>query len=118
MALKITASVRAATRKDDPTGVYVAYCPSLKLYSQGTTEERARQALNGAILLYLSTCIQHGILDKALAELGFADVSPVPTSSPKKMMEEFVAVEHYDETFEVDVPLYLLNQRDKELAVC
>lgn len=118
MALRITASVRAATRKDEHTGVYVAFCPSLKLYSQGTTEERARQALNGAVLLYLSTCIQHRILDKALAELGFAEVSAVPTNSPRQMMEEFVAVENYAEMFDVEVPLYLLNQQERELARC
>jgi predicted RNase H-like HicB family nuclease len=116
MALKITASVRAATRRDDDVGVYVAFCPTLQLYSQGTDEKRARQALESAILLFLSTCIKNGVLDEALKDRGFDGAASYDPKSPKQLSEEFVSIEKYDQTYELDVPLYLLTQSDKELT--
>jgi len=118
MAMKITASVRGATRKDDQTGVYVAFCPSLQLYSQGKDEEGAARALEGAVTLFLKCCITQGVLDKALKERGFAEASQATSLSPKQMIGEFIAIENYDRTFEFDVPLYLLNQQEKECSAC
>ncbi|MFI5338760.1 MAG: hypothetical protein ACHQ7N_02850 [Candidatus Methylomirabilales bacterium] len=40
-------------RYDERAKVYVAYAPSLNIYSQATTEEHARRALEGAIMLFL-----------------------------------------------------------------
>lgn len=114
MAMKITASVRGAIRKDDQTGVYVAFCPTLKLYSQGKDEVRAKNALEGAVQLFLQTCIRQGVLDMALKGCGFAEVAQTAALSPKQMIGEFVTIEKYDETFEFDVPLYLLKQQEKE----
>jgi predicted RNase H-like HicB family nuclease len=120
MALKITANVKAATRKDDQTGVYVAYCPALRLHSQGTDEKRAKSAIESAILLFLSTCIKHGKLEEALNNLGFETVATEDAKSPQQAMQEFIAIENanYDEVFEINIPLYLLNQRDKECVGC
>jgi len=116
MTLKITASVRAATRRDDDTGVYVAFCPTLQLYSQGTDEPRAKQALEGAILLFLSTCIKNGVLDEALQERGFSDAQSQDKKSPKQLSEEFVSIEKYDNTYEIDVPMYLLNRSEESMT--
>jgi predicted RNase H-like HicB family nuclease len=114
MALKITASVRAATRFDDDTKVYVAFCPSLNLYSQGTDEDRARSAIKSAVLLFLKTCIKHGVLDEALKDRGFSTAVSQNTRTPAEATRDFIAVENYDQTFDIDVPLYLLNQSEKE----
>ena len=116
MTLKITASVRAATRRDDDAGVYVAFCPTLQLYSQGTDETRARQAMEGAVVLFLSTCLKHGVLDQALQERGFSGASPSDTKSPKQLSEEFVSIEKYDHTYEIDVPIYLLNRSEESIT--
>jgi predicted RNase H-like HicB family nuclease len=116
MTLKITASVRAATRRDDEAGVYVAFCPTLKLYSQGTDEARARQAMESAIMLFMSTCIKIGVLNEALQERGFSDAISRDTKSPKQLSEEFVSIEKYEHTYEVDVPLYLLNRSEESMT--
>jgi predicted RNase H-like HicB family nuclease len=118
MAFKLTASVRAATRFDDATNVYVAYCPSLQLYSQGTDEKRARLAIESAVMLFLKNCINNGVLDEALKDRGFSSVSPENSKTPEQASRDFVAVEQYDQTFELDVPLYLLNQSEKDSHVC
>jgi predicted RNase H-like HicB family nuclease len=121
MALKITASVKAATRKDDQTGVYVSYCPALRLHSQGTDEKRARAAIRSAIMLFLSTCIKHGRLDEALQDRGFESMAMTEDAkSPQEAMKEFITLENanYEDVFEINVPLYLLNERDKEHVAC
>jgi hypothetical protein len=114
MTLKITASVKGAIRRDEQTGVFVAFCPALQVYSQGTDEPRAQEALKSAVVLFLSTCIKHAVLDEALKERGFSDVANSEPTSPKQKMGEYIAVEKYDETFDMDVPLYLLQQHAQE----
>jgi predicted RNase H-like HicB family nuclease len=118
MAMKFTARVRGATRKDEQTGVYVAYCPTLRLYSQGTDENRARAALESAVKLFLGTCLKHGMIDQALKERGFSEVSEAVLSSPQQQLEEFIAIKKYAEAFEFDVPLYLLNEQEKVGVPC
>lgn len=118
MALKITASMKAATRRDEQTGVYVAYCPALRLHSQGTDEKRAKSAIKSAIMLFLSTCIEHGKLDEALHNRGFETVATDDAKSPKQAQGEFITVEKYEGVFEVNIPLYLLSPQDKESTVC
>jgi hypothetical protein len=117
--VKITVSVRGATKRDGSTGVFVGFCPALQIYSQGTNEERVQKALMAAVLLFLSKCIECGVLDKALKVRGFKDVTSFEAASPKEMIDEFVAIEEYDETFEFDVPLYLLHSGEgRSTAPC
>jgi hypothetical protein len=118
MTLKITTRVRGATRKDEQTGLFIGYCPTLQLYSQGTDESRARAALESAVKLFLGTCIKHGMIDQALKQRGFSEVSESETMSPRQQKGEFIAIEKYDEAFEFDVPLFLLNQQEKVSMPC
>lgn len=46
-------SRKAGVRYDERAKVYVAYAPALNIYSQATSEEHARRALEGAITLVL-----------------------------------------------------------------
>jgi hypothetical protein len=118
MALKITTRVRGATRRDEQTGVFVAYCPTLQIYSQGTNEGRARTALESAVKLFLGTCLKFGNIDQALKQRGFSEVSEAETTNPRQQAEEFIAIEKYAEAFEFDVPLYLLNEQEKVGMTC
>jgi len=49
----LRATLKAGVRYDERAKVYVAYAPSLNIYSQATTEEHARHALESAIMLFL-----------------------------------------------------------------
>jgi predicted RNase H-like HicB family nuclease len=118
MALQITTRVRGAIRKDSQTGVFVSFCPTLNIYSQGTDEERAKTALGSAVKLFLTTCITRGLLDKFLCEQGFTEVSKAEANSPKNLAGEYIAIEKYDDQFEFDVPVYLLNQEEKVSVPC
>ncbi len=46
-------SLKAGVRYDERTKVYVAYAPAVNIYSQATSEEHARRALESAITLFL-----------------------------------------------------------------
>lgn len=119
MLLKLVASVACALRRDDETGVYVSFCPALSLYSQGTSEEQSRQALEGAIKLFLSTCYDRKQLDRALQEAGFQKTSS-GMGTPLQQMGDWIAIQEakYDEAFEVEVPLHLIAAKHAELAGC
>ncbi len=61
-------NLRAGVKYDDAAGVYVSCCPALEVFSQGETLEEAKDALTGAIVLYLRYCYSQKILDDILMD--------------------------------------------------
>lgn len=51
---------------------YVAYCPILDTYSQGETEEKAKNNLIETLKLFFISCIERNILDTVMKECGFS----------------------------------------------
>lgn len=62
---------------------YVSHCPALDVYSQGETEEAARDNLKEAVELFLVTCIEIGTLDSVLKECGFEIMDRITTAKAK-----------------------------------
>jgi predicted RNase H-like HicB family nuclease len=50
---------------------FVASCPVLDVFTQGDTEQKARENLIEALTLFLTTCIEMGTLDDVLKQCGF-----------------------------------------------
>jgi hypothetical protein len=50
----LKATLKVGVRYDERAKVYVGYAPALNIYSQATSEEHARRALESAITLFLS----------------------------------------------------------------
>lgn len=71
----VLASLVFGTRLDGDQ--WVGWCPSLRVFSCGDTEEEALAAVREAADLWLESCVERGTLEAALAELGF-----LPTESP------------------------------------
>lgn len=116
MTLEFTVRLLGAVRHDDECGVFVSFCPALKLYSQGTTETEARNALESAVKLFLVTCFERGQLTTALRSLGFAPTNK--TISTDARVKEFIEIReaNFPETFEVEVPIQLLAAQHQQLA--
>lgn len=55
---------------------WVTGCPKLDLFSQGKSEDEAKQALEEAISLWVEDCLERGTLERALEEVGFIKVHP------------------------------------------
>ena len=63
----------------------LSYCPILDIYSQGSTEKKAKENLGEAILAFFISCFERGTLDKALKECGFKlEKSPTPYKPTEK----------------------------------
>lgn len=68
------------TVKKEAEDLWVTGCPMLDLYSQGTSEDDAKDSLKRAILLWVENCVERGTLDQALRECGFRSVRPEAVS--------------------------------------
>ena len=62
--------------------LWVAGCPSLDVYSQGTSEDDAKRCLQEAIGLWIESCIERRTLRKALEECGFQKAQEAQEDSP------------------------------------
>ena len=68
----LRASLKAGVRYDERAKVYVGYAPALNIYSQATTVEHARRALEQAIALFLSLASDGRRFAAILATAGLA----------------------------------------------
>lgn len=64
-------SLQAAIREDRQTTSFVAYCPTLDLYSAGRIRIDAKKALTGVAIMYVRICYERGILGRLLKQKGF-----------------------------------------------
>ena len=110
MKIMLNISLQGATRFDEQTALFVALCPALKVYSQGTTQEEAEKNLRETLCLYVETCFAHNILDEVLADAGFKSVKPGSALPLESAMGEFIMIQkaHFDSVFDMNVPLELV----------
>jgi len=50
---------------------YVSSCHILDMYSQGDTENEAKNNIIEALTIFLQTCIEHGTIEAVLKDCGF-----------------------------------------------
>lgn len=50
---------------------WLSVCPRLDVASQGDSEQQAMDAIHEALGLWFESCLDRGVLDQALSELGF-----------------------------------------------
>ncbi|HEV8629706.1 MAG TPA: hypothetical protein VGV61_05265, partial [Thermoanaerobaculia bacterium] len=73
-SIKLQVRLRAFTRREKSKR-WIAGCPSLSVYSQGIDADDARRSLQQAVELWFESCIERGMLERALVEVGFR---PIP----------------------------------------
>jgi hypothetical protein len=101
------------TRRDDEANVHVGYCPALKLYSQGTTEHEAEEAVVSAVKLFLVACYERDILHSALRTRGMTRASSmVAAQITQDERKEFISVTPSEREFWRDVPINLLAAQE------
>ncbi|MDA0207013.1 MAG: hypothetical protein O3A53_16900 [Acidobacteria bacterium] len=64
-----TISLPAWLRRDGRQ--WIARCPSVDVLTQATTKVAAKNALKEAVLAWFESCIDRGVLEEALFEVGF-----------------------------------------------
>ena len=76
ISLNLLCQVRQETRRR-----WVAGCPRLDVYSQGSTEVEAKKCLEEALLLWVKSCLDRGTLEEALRQSGLCKVDAIPTDA-------------------------------------
>ncbi len=113
--VQVSFRLQFATRRDDEANVYVGYCPALKLYSQGTTEQESEEAIVSAVKLFLVACYERDILHSALRSRGMTRASSMVVNQIKNdAQKEFISVQSFDREFWRDVPINLLTVQENE----
>jgi predicted RNase H-like HicB family nuclease len=72
--ITLTLRLEIATRRDGDQ--WLAWCRPLDVLSQGKSKKEAMASLKEAIELWFESCIQRGVLDDALREVGFTRGKP------------------------------------------
>lgn len=112
MTFEIQLKFKGAVREDTEANVWIGYCPSLQIYSQGTNQGEAEEALKDAAMSFVVVCLQRQILEKALAKRGFVpSKESQQTSADKADSSEWIQIRKlYDKgefEFSVSVPFHL-----------
>jgi hypothetical protein len=111
--VQVSFRLKFATRRDDEANVYVGYCPALKLYSQGVTEQESEEAVVSAVKLFLVACYERDILHSALRRRGITRATSMVASQIKKdESKEYISVRQFDREFWRDVPINLVAAQE------
>lgn len=101
---------------------YVACCPTLDVYSQGETRQAAMASLKEAIDGWFESCIQRGILDQALREVGFVrgKLSELSPPDAKNVVQQTVQPPpaYSTEYLDVTIPAYVAAHNLETSAPC
>lgn len=101
-ALSIEMHLRVPIKVKTYKRYVVAYCPALDVCSQGDSEKSAKKALGEALLAFLTSCLERGVLDEVLKGCGFKAVN-----KPKKRPAKSIASpDDY-----LNIPLHLLSEQ-------
>jgi predicted RNase H-like HicB family nuclease len=117
VALKI--KLAAATRQDGDQ--WLAWCPPLDVVTQGSTEKAALIALREAIALWFESCVDRGVLDKALKEAGFKSRSRAQISEQANntvVVKERRRQASHTRQIEVMIPAYIAAHTTGSSATC
>lgn len=71
---------------------FISSCPILDVYSQGRTEEEAKENIIDALSLFFLSCFERGTLDAVLKECGFRPLMKKRISKHLKKPENYVSV--------------------------
>jgi predicted RNase H-like HicB family nuclease len=113
---RIEFNLAIATRKDEESGVYVGFCPMLKLYSQGRTAQEAEDAAVSAATLFIGTCYERDILHSVLRDRGLKKIVAKPKLAHGEE-GQYISVQGFDRAIERSIPLELLSSVGEE-ALC
>ena len=113
MTVQVSFRLQFATRRDDEANVYVGYCPALKLYSQGRTEQESEEAVVSAVKLFLVACYERDMLHSALRSRGMTRATSMVADQLKSdARKEFISVKEFDREFWRDVPINLVAAQE------
>lgn len=121
--VNLSVRLEAAFRQEGDC--WLAWCLPLDVMTQAETKEAAFESLKEAVGLWFESCIERGVLDEALSEVGFQPIRPgepvaenasiVSVNGPSRAVKDnFTA----SEDFEVVIPAYIAAKQLEPSATC
>jgi predicted RNase H-like HicB family nuclease len=109
--VNLSVRLEAVFRKEGDC--WLAWCLPLDVITQADSKKAAFKSLKEAVELWFESCIERGVLEEALVEVGFqpvksgekvpAEASVVAVKRPRRNMSDFTG----SESFEVTIPAYI-----------
>jgi len=96
VAVYFKLSVPIIVEKDTEINEYIATCPVLDIWSQGSAKKDAEKNIREAVSLFLLSCYERGTLNEVLIQSGFKPVINKPLSAPKRrksLSQKFIQVQ-------------------------
>lgn len=108
--INIKVKVLVNVRPDDEAGVFVSHCPVLNVYSQGESEEEAKEAIQEAIQLKLAIAYRFDRLHQILTRSGFSRMVGQISDLPSEPIQyvSVMAIPDKSKQFEIEVPMALV----------
>ena len=121
--VNLSVRLEAAFRQEGKS--WLAWCLPLDVMTQAETKEAAFESLKEAVELWFESCVERGVLDEALCEVGFHPIKPgepvpedasiVEVNKPSRAIKNnFTAYED----FEVIIPAYIAAKQLEPSATC
>jgi predicted RNase H-like HicB family nuclease len=121
--VNLSVRLEAAFRQDGEC--WLAWCLPLDVMTQAETKETAFESLKESVALWFESCVERGVLDEALNEVGFQPIKPgepvpedasiVAVDRPSRAIKNnFTA----SEDFEVVIPAYIAAKQLEPGATC
>jgi hypothetical protein len=85
----------------DKAGLVVADCPALSLATQGRSEKQALDRMQTALIAFVHSCIQRGVMDQVLLDLGWKLHPRLTYTRP---------IERGERVLRVPIPVELLTE--------
>jgi predicted RNase H-like HicB family nuclease len=108
-SIALAVHLQAYVRRDTPRR-WVATCPMVGVASQGKSLDDARRCLQEAVELWFESCVERGVLDRALREANFRPLQSqdphLEASTPRRTSNKVRSV--LGEQFEIHliIPAY------------
>ena len=75
MKVSVTFSVSLPVQFKKKGKYFIGGCPILDVWTQGETQEKAKENLGEALQMFLLDCFERGTLEQVLKECGFAPMT-------------------------------------------
>src|SRR5580693_3277121 len=108
MTYEMSVQLPCSVRLEKETMTYVSECPPLNILSAGETEEQAIKAIESAVIMYLQSAVEDGLIGQFLSSKGFRFTA---NETEIKEAEQVVAVRINEEgakPIRITVPIGLL----------
>ena len=121
--VNLSVRLEAAFRQEGEC--WLAWCLPLDVMTQAETKEAAFESLKEAVALWFESCVERGVLDEALSEVGFQPIKPgepvpedasiIAVNRPSRAIKNnFTA----SEDFAVVIPAYIAAKQLEPGATC